>query len=152
VRTRAIEVMDVRQILDLINQYNQLARRTAGTPQIPDQGYELDLDRIYAQMKPDLLKQARTHNRADVDHFLHMIQDRINQGIPVLWSVMLGIVPENPPVQGVGGHMRLIIGYNSDTNEILYTDSWGPGHELKRMSTGDAWAITTELNIIEPLD
>jgi hypothetical protein len=64
---------------------------------------------------------------------------------------MLGIVPEQNAPRTLGGHMRLIIGYNDQTGEILYTDSWGPGHELDRMSAGDAWTITTGLNTIEPL-
>ena len=38
--------------------------------------------------------------------------------------------------------MRLIIGYNAAANEILYSDSWVPGHELKRMRADRAFAIT----------
>jgi hypothetical protein len=47
--------------------------------------------------------------------------------------------------------MRLIIGYNTKTQEVLYTDSWGAGHELKRMAAADAWTITTGLTSVEPL-
>jgi len=151
VRVRTLENMDVPQILALINAYNQRARNGNRAPVIPDQGQMLDLQRIYTEMKPDILIEARTHNHADVDRFQQMVQDHIDQGIPVLWSVMLGIVPEANAPQGVGGHMRLIIGYNTETNEILYSDSWGPGHELKRMPAGNAWTITTALNTIEPL-
>ena len=39
--------------------------------------------------------------------------------------------------------MRLIIGYNEDRGEVLYSDSWGEGHELKRMDGLDALSITT---------
>jgi len=42
-----------------------------------------------------------------------------------------------------GAHMRLIIGYNENDGEILYTDSWGAGHELKRMDAEDALSITS---------
>jgi hypothetical protein len=87
-----------------------------------------------------------------VDRFQQMVQDHIDQGIPVLWSVMLGVVPETRAPKGIGGHMRLIIGYNSDTNEILYSDSWGPGHELKRMPADNAWTMTMAMDTIEPLD
>jgi hypothetical protein len=79
------------------------------------------------------------------------VQSHVDDGVPLLWSVMLGIVPEQKAPQGFGGHMRLIIGYNSKSSEILYSDSWGPGHELKRMPAVDAWTITTGLNTIEPL-
>jgi hypothetical protein len=47
--------------------------------------------------------------------------------------------------------MRLIIGYNTKTQEILYTDSWGEGHELKHMKADDAWTITSTLTVIEPM-
>jgi hypothetical protein len=152
VRIRPIEGMDVRQILDLINEYNRIARRKRD-PEIPDQGVELDMQQIYRAMKPELLKEARTHNQSEVGRFQQEVQDHIDQGIPVLWSVMLGIVPEpGLSPQAFGGHMRLIIGYNSETNEILYSDPWGPGHELERMPADDAWTITTALDSIEPLD
>jgi hypothetical protein len=150
VRIRTIETMDVKQLLGLITDYNRLARR-GHAPEISDQGPVLDLHAIYSAMKPGLLKEARSHNHGDVDRFQQTIQDNIDQGIPVLWSVMLGIVPEALAPKVVAGHMRLIIGYNSGTGEILYTDSWGPGHELERMPADDAWTITTALNTIEPL-
>ena len=77
-------------------------------------------------------------------------QAHINEGTPLLWTVMLGKVTEKEIPQASGGHMRLIIGYNSKTGEILYSDSWGAGHELKRMAADDAWTITTGAMSIEP--
>jgi hypothetical protein len=47
--------------------------------------------------------------------------------------------------------MRLIIGYNTAKNEIIYSDSWGPGHEQKRMSLEDAWVITSGLSSLQPI-
>ena len=57
--------------------------------------------------------------------------------------------PKRPP--GVsGGHMRLIIGYDPKERVIFYTDSWGPGHEMKKMSIEEAWTVTMALFIVEP--
>ena len=78
------------------------------------------------------------------------IRDAIDRADPVIWGVQLGLVPEPGIPQSRGGHKRLIIGYNSKTSEVLYTDSWGPGHELKRMKMKDAWAITFSLSILKP--
>jgi hypothetical protein len=64
---------------------------------------------------------------------------------------MLGKVPEPGIPQNAGGHMRLIIGYNTAKDLILYSDSWGPGHERKTMSASDAWTMTTGTMSIEPL-
>jgi hypothetical protein len=150
VKIRPIQDMDVRQILDLITEYNRAAHR-AHEPEIPDQGHMLDMQKIYEAMNPDVLKAARTHNRAAVDRFQQEVEDHIDQGIPVLWSIMYGVIPEEKGPKGIGGHMRLIIGYNTDTKEILYSDSWGPGHELKRMPLDNAWAMTTGLDLIEPI-
>jgi hypothetical protein len=64
--------------------------------------------------------------------------------------VILGKVREKEIPQAAGGHMRLIIGYNRKEGELLYSDSWGRGHEEKRMALDDAWAITTNLYAIKP--
>jgi hypothetical protein len=47
--------------------------------------------------------------------------------------------------------MRLIIGYNKQKEEVLFSDSWGAGHELKRLPLADAWTMTTGAMSIEPL-
>ena len=150
VKVRLVEEMNVRQFLDLVSDYNRRAQR-ARQAEISVGGPVIDLQQIYMSMKPEILKDSRTHNQADVDRFLQMVEDHIDQGIPVLWSVVLGILPEPKEPKGVGGHMRLIIGYNLTTREILYSDPWGPGHELKRMPADDAWTMTTAMDSIEPL-
>ena len=79
------------------------------------------------------------------------VRQQVNAGIPVFWGVTLGIYPErgvNP--QSTGGHMRLIIGYNDKKKEILYTDTWGEGHELKRMPEDWAFAITHDAFFLKP--
>ena len=150
VKIRPIERMDERQLMELLAEYNRMARR-AHQPEIPADAQYMDFTQLYAAMNPAALKDARTHNKADIDRFQQIVQDHIDQGIPVLWSVMLGVVPEAKAPKGIGGHMRLIIGYNTSTGEILYSDSWGPGHELKRMAADDAWTMTMAMDLIEPL-
>ncbi len=79
------------------------------------------------------------------------LRQQVNAGVPVFWGVTLGIFPErgvNP--QSVGGHMRLIIGYNDKKKEVLYTDTWGEGHELKRMPEDWAFAITHDAFFLKP--
>ena len=69
----------------------------------------------------------------------------------MIWGVYLGLVKEpflTP--QTKGGHMRMIIGLNKKTDEVLYSDTWGAGHELKRMSLEDALTITRGLYIVKP--
>ncbi len=57
---------------------------------------------------------------------------------------------ERPPAYMMGGHMRLIVGYDTRYGVLYYTDSWGPGHELKKMPMDEAWAATLALWALEP--
>ena len=58
--------------------------------------------------------------------------------------------PKRPPESMSGGHMRLIIGYDPKARLIYYTDSWGPGHEMKKMDLAEAWTVTMALFVLEP--
>jgi hypothetical protein len=149
VRVREHESIEVKEVLDMIKDYNRNAKKS-GVAEVPDPGYMIDVGMIYGAMKGPVLKEARTKNKSDMSRFQRDVQSHIDAGIPLLWSVQLGLLPEPGLPQAGGGHMRLIIGYNTKTKEILYSDSWGAGHELKRMSADDAWTITTQLVTIEP--
>jgi hypothetical protein len=84
--------------------------------------------------------------------FHKQIQDYVNKGIPLLWGLEVGKYPEVPPLKahGVGGHMRLIIGYNLKEGDVIFTDSWGAGHEKERMKVGDAFNATHGLYVMQP--
>lgn len=84
--------------------------------------------------------------RVSQRQFSLLIKQYVDKGIPLIWALELGRFPEEPPLpaegQTTGGHMRLIIGYNTETNQILFTDSWGAGHELKRMGETEGYEAT----------
>ncbi|MDB6153898.1 MAG: hypothetical protein JWL90_2351 [Chthoniobacteraceae bacterium] len=149
VRVRTLEQQDTKGVLGMIKDYNRAAKRLHET-EIPDLGMRMDLGSIFHSMNYDVLKEARTKNPGDLTRFQRSVQTHIDLGIPLLWSVQLGMAPEAGIPQSAGGHMRLIIGYNTTKKEILYSDSWGAGHELKRMPAADAWTITTGLTSVEP--
>jgi hypothetical protein len=151
VRVREVEKFDIREILALIAEYNRDAKHD-GKPQLRDQGHMIDVGEMYREMDTDVLREARTKNKSDLHRFQREVQTHIDQGIPLLWTVSLGKVPEPGIPQNAGGHMRLIIGYNTSKDEILFSDSWGAGHELKRMAAADAWTITNGTMSIEPLN
>ena len=79
------------------------------------------------------------------------IHQYVNQGIPLIWGVKFGVYPEPNTKQELGYHIRLIIGYNDKKREILYSDTWGSGHELKRMPADWAWTISRCLMVMKPL-
>jgi len=104
-------------------------------------------------MDPEVLKYMKTAGSQSKGFtgFKKNVRQHVEAGVPLYWGVMLGIYPEEDLPQAKGGHMRLIIGYNDRKNEILYTDSWGKGHELKRMPIDWAWTISRCLMSAKPL-
>ena len=110
-------------------------------------------------MKPKVVKKMRMKDFR-YKKFMTGVKTQVDQGIPVFWGVTLGMFPEPGLPQAAGGHMRLIIGYverkdqktkKTEIKEILYTDSWGAGHELKRMPADWAFAITHDAFFLKPL-
>lgn len=102
-----------------------------------------------AAMDPEVLRYMKTKLPA-YRGFLKALHDQVNAGVPLVWSVTLGLFPEPDIPQASGGHMRLVIGYNDKSKEIIYTDSWGAGHEYKRMPVDVAWSIANSVLYIKP--
>ncbi|MDD5348733.1 MAG: C39 family peptidase [Chthoniobacteraceae bacterium] len=144
IRVRPVYEISFEQ---LIADYQQAAKRAKDTGINPS---VQDLGALYEQMKPDILRAARTKSKSEMGAFQRHVKTRIDGGYPLLWAVVLGVLPDGSPAKVPSGHMRLIIGYNEKTQEILFSDTWGAGHELKRMPLVDAWAITNYLSTVEP--
>lgn len=104
-------------------------------------------------MDAEVLRDMKVNGaqRSKFTRFMKDVHDQVNKGIPLFWGVTLGTYPEPGLPQTAGGHMRLIIGYNDKKKEILYSDSWGAGHELKRMPAEWAWTISHCLMYLKPL-
>ena len=106
-----------------------------------------------AAMDAEVLKEMKVNGmqKSRYSRFMKDVREQVDKGIPLFWGVALGIYPEPGVQQTGGGHMRLIIGYNDKRREILYTDSWGAGHEQKRMPADWAWTISRCLMYLKPL-
>lgn len=149
VNSRSYFSIDYREYERILRRYNSTARsRRAG---------ELSLERnanllhFFSQMSPEILFEARGSSSADRNRFERNVRNHIDAGAPIVWSMIVGLAEEKPAIRpGVYGHMRIIIGYNARTDEILYTDSWGRGHEMKRMPLSQAWSVTVGYDSILP--
>lgn len=150
VRVKEHFSIDYSTLKEMVDKYNRLARRQDKV-QIDLSG-TVYLGTLSGSMDPELLRQARADMRNEYRDFRREIRDYVAKGVPLLWSVLVGVYPEEPPIQGMGGHMRLIVGYNDQTDEILYSDTWGNGHELKRLPVDQAWAMTLGLFTAESRD
>ena len=138
---------------DEIARYNKAAKAEKAPEISLDQfthGNMISVGEMRAAMEPKVIYRMRQKD-ARLKKFSVGIRQQVNAGIPVFWGVTLGIFPEkgvNPQTRG--GHMRLIIGYNDKKKEVLFTDTWGEGHELKRMPEDWAFAITHDAFFLKP--
>lgn len=140
----------VQRFTALVNDYNIVARRHKKQPLVLEP--MIDVGAVYRAMDPAVLKEARCQKDKDgLRNFTSDIVKHVNAGIPLAWSVTLGLVPETPPLpQAFGGHMRIILGYDKALTTLAYSDSWGAGHAFKTMRLDDAWTITTGLYSFDP--
>ncbi len=105
-------------------------------------------------INPELYYSANRKRRVSLKEFASLIKEHADKGVPLLWALGIGQYQEDPPLpaggQVSGGHMRMVIGYNSAKNQVIFTDSWGAGHEVKRMNTSDAYEATLGLYSMSP--
>ena len=140
---------DFQDFLKMMERYNRTAKRNGlGVIPIQKSGVIM-IAPIYAAMDPETYKTVRMEKKTDYNKFKEKIKKYVDGGCPLAWSVNLGMFEESTPT-GVGGHLRMIIGYNTQKDEIIYSDTWGRGHEKKSMSTENAFTITNSLFSLEP--
>jgi Peptidase_C39 like family len=151
IKVRSLYEWNARDFLKVIDDYNRATKRGKLAPEVTIPAYATDADEFFSQVNPQIYKAVRLKSTADFGRFQRDIQRNIDEGVPLLWSVRLGIVKEHNAPQAASGHMRIITGYNNTTGEVLYSDSWGSGHEEKRMALDDAWTITNGVNSLQPL-
>ena len=89
-------------------------------------------------------------NGEEFREFKRDIHDRVDKGLPLVWCVVLGVIPDKSAPQAAGGHMRLIIGYNDRESSIVFSDTWGAKFEFQTMKKDDAWTMTYGLYTLEP--
>ena len=153
VHVRELMGCNISDFKRMIADYNRTAKHDKKPEINLNERQTIDIGEIYSRFDPDTLKASRAApGKATFTKFQRMVEDTINRGVPVMWGVELGIYPETERnSQSKGGHMRLIIGYNLKTSEILFSDSWGAQHALKRMPMDNACAMTTGMYYLEPI-
>lgn len=147
--------IEPRQLERDVKGYNRAAEK-AGAKVLPFDSRKEVLNPVAFWQQADG-KIFRDVKRDDsgFDRFEGKIKTYVDQGLPLCWSLYLGMFPEPGLPQQGGGHMRIIFGYNFDSknpaeHKVLYTDSWGAGHERKEMRADEAFAMTTGLYSMVP--
>lgn len=154
IRSRySAEIESVEELEKLVSRYNTQARRARLKKiAVVQRGNYVYVGETMAQMDPRIFRKLRCDGESrGMNSFRREIRNRINSGLPLVWCVLLGLVNEKQKtLQPGGGHMRLIIGYNDKDDTIVYSDTWGAGHEFKTMPLEDAWVMTMRLISIHP--
>ncbi len=143
IRVKDIISFDPKEHVRLVKDYNREIKKTDGEEWEPyDYRFKFD---------PKVMLELRSKG-SGFEKFRDVIIKGSERGVPLLWSLSLGHYPETGAEnqQSIGGHMRTIIGYNTKTDELIFTDSWGAGHEIKRMKGREAYAATKGLYLVEP--
>ena len=134
---------DARDYASFARRYNRIAKKMK-VDTIPGRR-----PKGMPEMTYEVFKEIRNHR--PIKDFHKYVKTCIDRGVPVCWSIM--VFPTDKAAGGegkkIGGHMRLITGY-CDNGDIIYSDSWGKGHEKKVISQADAIAITKRLFTLEP--
>jgi ribonuclease HI len=150
IQLKMLMEQDERAFERMVEDYNREAKKAHAQP-IDLYRRDTAYTNIWDLFDNNLFLKSRLKEKASIERFFKIVQEKVNEGIPVCQCCIIGILPEEAKIgQAPGGHLRLLIGYNLKTREVLYTDSWGPGHERKRMGLGPAFAITTGLFTMEP--
>ena len=131
---------DFNRVMRFVRDYNKNAGKMKKNG--IDSFKACSFNKLLEVMDEDVLIKTRA-NPEEIENFKSKVCKEIDAEKPVLWVVFLGVVKEKvKTVVPAGGYVRLIVGYNSKTNEVIYSDNWGKGHELKKMSWEKAWAMT----------
>lgn len=138
---------DTDRFLQLLTTYNREAKKRTGTPPLFWKPPDIQLDRAFSRAQPALLKEV-ANKLPGRDRFWREVKHSIDDGHPLLWGVLLGLMeePNLATPQPVTGHLRLIVGYRESPRAILFSDPWGPGHSAKELSLEDAWTETLTLH------
>lgn len=148
IRVRVLDSLtDYRDFRNLVKAYNRAASRLKKEKMDDECAWPF----FWANADGEVLRQARAGSPSQMDKWLNAIRPYITAGIPVLWSVQLGLLPEPLRLtQTGGGHLRLIIGFDEEKKTIIFSDSWGAEHSEKEMPLADAIAITTGRQVMQP--
>ena len=133
-----------------IRDYNREALK-AGKPRI-DSFRDKVFSKLLMVMNEDILAKVRNKNN-EAEKFKSKVIKELEKGNPIIWVVFLGVVKEKPrPPVSQAVHVRLITGFSTKENSLIYADCWGKGHASKKMSWEKGWGITLEAMVATPKD
>ena len=101
-------------------------------------------------MDKEIQRKSRLYDAEGFAKFRNGVMSCIEKGYPLVWSVDRIFPWDRSDGSQGNGHVRIIVGYNELHDEVLYSDSWGCGHEFKRAKMKVAWEYTDFLTCLFP--
>jgi len=149
-RIKTHDDMSYQDMCDLSEDYNRIAKRGDKSKMVKT-GNNVNNWYNFDDFDPEILKSTRLKSTSGIKKFEAEVKRSIDAGIPLLWTVTVGIYKEPVRIsQSRGGHMRMIIGYNTAKKEIIFSDTWGAGHEKKNWGIEEAYCSTKGIYSIQP--
>lgn len=148
--------MNFRGIEQISKEYNSIAKRMK-KPQVKLKDFitkhkntvQFQIEEFFGALDPEVYTAVRMRDKNSFQNFLKLVRENIDNGVPLCWGV-IALAGQKGGSESFMAHMRIINGYNPQSGDIIYTDSWGMGHEKKQMTSEEAWAITNMVCSLSP--
>lgn len=142
-----------RKLENIIGHYNRTAKSNDKPKiEISVKGGNAPVTEAFKKMLPEILFKVRNEDRITMK-FQEEISKNIMNGTPMIWYMIPGIAKEaKPHPKSDKALMRLIVGFNFTTRNVIYSDCLGAGHELKMMPFDQAWPVTLAIYSVKPKD
>lgn len=108
------------------------------------------LGQFLSALDPEVYSAVRMRDKSNYEEFVKLVRESIDDGVPLCWGILAVAGQKGGSDANFSAHMRIINGYNPQSGDIIYTDSWGFGHEKKQMTAEEAWSITNTLCSLVP--
>jgi hypothetical protein len=119
---------------------------TRGGRQLATEGGRINILNVKKAISRGLPIMWTVYVDRPFDHSISVrSQERAGMADPKAWKAGLADArkaAKKIPINAMNGHLRLIVGYNEETGEIAFSDSWGAGNEERWMTQEEAQAIS----------
>lgn len=130
---------------DYLTAYKRTKKTEAAYPENPDDTAWL------RSVDPKIWLKVRAKKAVDVNKWFNSIRSNVSIGIPVIWIVFASDLYGGDKKDADAGkeQMRIIIGYNLEKKQIVYSDCTGKHAEKRVMSIAEAYAMSSATYVIK---
>ncbi len=130
---------------DYLTTYKRTKKTDAPYPENPD-----DMTWLRT-VDPQIWLKVRAKKASDVNKWFNSIRSNVSIGIPVIWIVFASDLYGSDKKAADAGNeqMRIIIGYNLEKKQIVYSDCTGEHAEKRVMSIAEAYAMSSATYVLK---